>query len=259
MKTKYPILLAHGIVLKDFKRFKAFGKIEKVLKEEGYIVYTSLTDGFGTIENNASILKEQILEILTKHNVEKINIIAHSKGGLDSKYMIKELDMEDKVASLTTLSTPHKGSKIATNLLKLPKFMIKIIAWFINTFYKITGDKNPDCIKVAKQLSSVDSVENETINFSNKVYCQSYSSTMKKSKDDFVMGIPLIFSKYFEKGDTDGMVSKESSKFGEYKGDCIDDSISHSEIVDFMVKKKKKEKIYAFYKQICEDLAKRGF
>ena len=50
MKTKYPIILVHGIVLKDWSFFKAFGRIEKVLKEEGYTVYTSNTDGFGTIK-----------------------------------------------------------------------------------------------------------------------------------------------------------------------------------------------------------------
>lgn len=259
MKSKYPIILVHGIVVKDFKHFKAFGKIEKVLKEDGYVVYTSLTDGFGSIENNALMLKNQIEEILIKHNVNKVNLIAHSKGGLDSIYMIKELNMEDKVASLTTLSTPHKGSKIADNLLKLPKFIIKIIGFFLNTTYKIFGDKNPDCILVANQLSTINNIKDETFNFLSNVYCQSYSSTMKKSKDDFIMGIPLMFSKHFEKDDTDGMVSKNSSKFGEYKGDCINDSISHSEIVDFMVKKKKKQKIYAFYKQICEDLVKKGF
>ena len=38
MKTKYPIILAHGIILKDFKYFKAFGKIEKILRAEGFFM-----------------------------------------------------------------------------------------------------------------------------------------------------------------------------------------------------------------------------
>ena len=61
---KYPVILVHGIVIKDFLFIKAFGKIEKILKKEGYLVFTSKTDGFGSIENNASILKMQIEEIL---------------------------------------------------------------------------------------------------------------------------------------------------------------------------------------------------
>ena len=87
---------------------------------------------------------------------------------------------------------------------------------------------------------------------------QSYSSTLKRSRDDFVMGIPLQFSHFWGDKISDGLVSSESSKFGDYRGDCIDDSISHSEIVDFMANKKKKEKIYAFYLALCEDLARRG-
>lgn len=259
MKTKYPIILVHGIMIKDFKRFKAFGKIEKILKEQGFSVYSSKTDGFGTIENNALMLKEQILEILEKENVDKVNLICHSKGGLDSKYMIKELGMEEKVASLTTLCTPHKGSKIANKLLQMPKFIIKLIAFWLNLTYKMFGDKAPDSIEVAKQLSCIDSVESETISFSDKIYCQSFSSEMKKSTDDFVMGIPLIFSKFFEKDKTDGLVSAESSKFENYRGVCLDESVSHSEIVDFMVKKKKREKIHGFYINLCKELQEMGF
>ena len=91
MSTKYPIILVHGIMVKELKHFKAFGRIEKALKEDGFNVYTSLTDGFGSIENNASQLKRQIIRILEENKVDKVNLIAHSKGGLDSKYMIKKL------------------------------------------------------------------------------------------------------------------------------------------------------------------------
>ena len=56
MASRYPIILAHGIVIKDYKFFRAFGRIEKTLKNAGYDVYTSHTDGFGSIENNAAQL-----------------------------------------------------------------------------------------------------------------------------------------------------------------------------------------------------------
>lgn len=259
MKSKYPIVLVHGIMLKDFKFFKAFGKIEKALKEEGFCVVTSLTDGFGTIENNALQLQKQILNILDEYNVEKVNLIAHSKGGLDSKYLIKNLNMEDKIASLTTLATPHKGSKIADRLLDLPKWMIKIIEFWLNLIYKIFKDENPNCVEVAKELSSINNVEEETFNFSSIVYCQSYSTTLKRSRDDFIMGIPLVFSKRYEKMASDGMVSIESAKFANYKGDCMQDSISHSEIVGFSLSKKKRKKVIDFYIELCNDLVKKGY
>jgi hypothetical protein len=101
MKTKYPIILVHGIALKDFKFLKSFGEIDRILRIQGYSVYKAKTDGFGSIANNAMQLKEEIVKILEAEGVDKVNIIAHSKGGLDSKYMIENLGMEDYVASLT--------------------------------------------------------------------------------------------------------------------------------------------------------------
>lgn len=259
MICRYPIVLVHGIMLKDVKFFKAFGRIEKILKKSGYTVYTARTDGFGTTEGNAKQLKAEIEALLVKENAEKVNVVAHSKGGLDAKYMIQNLDMADRVASLTTLCTPHRGSQIATKLLTLPEFVKKFTAFWINLIYRIFGDKNPDSLAVCKQLQAVtdNNIELETL--SDKVYCQSYSSTLLKGRDDFIMGIPHFFSKRYEKSSTDGLVSVESAKFGEYRGDCVDGSVSHSEIAGFMVKKKKKEKIYAFYLRLAEELAQKGF
>lgn len=260
MKTKYPIILVHGIALKDFKFLKSFGEIDRILRIQGYSVYKAKIDGFGSILNNAMQLKEEIIKILEAEGVDKVNIIAHSKGGLDSKYMIKNLGMEDSVASLTTLCTPHKGSPIATNILKLPKFLTKFIAFWINFWYKLFGDKNPDSYQACLDLKRINSIEEEIINFSEKVYCQSYSTEMKKSKDDFIMGIPLMFSRYFEKDYiSDGIVPIDSTIFGDYKGNAFSESISHTEIVDFMVKKKKRDKIYMFYSVLCEELVNMGF
>ena len=260
VKTKYPIVLVHGIALKDTKFLKSFGEIDRILKIQGYTVYKANIDGFGSIESNAIELKEEILKILELENTDKVNIIAHSKGGLDSKYMILNLGMEMHVASLTTLCTPHKGSPIATNILKLPKFLTKFIAFWINFWYKLFGDKHPDAYQACMDLKRVDSIMEETLTFPSSVYCQSYSTEMKKSKDDFIMGIPLMFSHYFEKDViSDGVVPLDSTYFGEYKGNAFNESISHSEIVDFMVKKSKKDKIYMFYSALCEDLVNKGF
>src|SRR5262249_21527275 len=44
---------------------------------------------------------------------EAVHLIAHSMGGLDSRYMISRLGMADRVLSLTTIGTPHRGSPFA--------------------------------------------------------------------------------------------------------------------------------------------------
>ena len=140
--TKYPIILVHGLAIKQSKVIKAFGKIERVLQNNGYTVFVADIDAFGTIENNAEQLKAFVLSVLATTQKSKVNIIAHSKGGLDTKYMITSLDMEDKIATLTTLCTPHKGSIIASWIWKLPTWLKRYIAFWINSFYKSIGDKS---------------------------------------------------------------------------------------------------------------------
>ena len=255
---KYPVILVHGIAIKEKRYIHAFGRIAEKMREIGYDVYIANTDAFGTIENNAAQLKSFITKVMKATGAEKVNLIAHSKGGLDSKMMITNLDMEDKVASLTTLCTPHKGSIIASKIWGLPMPLKKIYAWCIDHFYRyVFGDKNPDSMTVCQELCHVDEGL-ETVGFSSKVYCQSYSSTLKSGKDCFIMALPMRLYKHFTGKENDGMVSVESAKFGEYKGDCLGESISHLQIIDLLAKPKSRDAIYDFYISICNDLSDMG-
>lgn len=259
MGTKYPVVLVHGIAAKQLRILNAFGKIGQELEKDGNKVYVADTDGFGSIENNAEQLKKYIERVKAESGAEKVNIIAHSKGGLDSKYMITKLGMEDSVASLTTLCTPHRGSIIASKIWLLPMPIKKIMAFFIDMFYCVfMGDKHPDSMRACEQLRSVDASE-ETLQFSYKVYCQSYSTSIEKIDDCFIMALPMKLQHHFEVMDNDGMVSEESAQFGYYKGKCLDIPISHVQIIDLFSKKSQKEQIYAFYKHVCYELSEMGY
>lgn len=258
MATKYPIILVHGVALKEKRHFRAFGKIQTELTRRGYEVYIADTDAFGTVESNSRQLKEYVEKILEKTGAKKVNLIGHSKGGLDSKEMILNLGMEEQVASLTTLCTPHKGSIIASGIWSLPMPIKKLYAWVIDTFYKyVLGDENPDSMTVCRELCHIDE-SIETIGFTGKVYCQSYSSTLKSGKDCFLMALPMKIYKHYTGLDNDGMVSGESSKFGNFRGDCLDESISHLQIVDLLAKPESRPDIYSFYESICRELAEKG-
>lgn len=257
-KTKYPVVLVHGMMLKDFKFYRAFRKISNYLAQCGVKVYVTNQDGVGSIKNNAGQLAEMVDIILANEHSSKVNVIAHSKGGVDIRYMIKAYHMEDKVASLTTLSTPHHGSKLSTNILKMPKWMAKVVAFWINLFYKIFGDKNPDIIALAEDLTDIKmEIFNKEIINSNKVYYQSYSADLDHKKN-FIMKIPHKISKYCENDKTDGVVSVESSKWGEYQGSITGD-FDHIKMVAAYGSKKELDEVKAFYLEIVKGLIEKGF
>jgi triacylglycerol lipase len=71
-----------------------------------------LVPATGTREERARELADRIQEAYPQG---KIHIIAHSMGGLDSRTLIARdhHGLAGRIASLTTLSTPHRGSPVA--------------------------------------------------------------------------------------------------------------------------------------------------
>ena len=128
------------------------GKNTKRLVRNGAVVYYGHQEAWGTIENNAEIIQKKINEILEENHCGKVNIIAHSKGGLDARYLISGLHMEDKVASLTTISTPHRGSELLNLLNRLPDGIYCFISSLFDRAYRQFGDKNPTAIMQANSF-----------------------------------------------------------------------------------------------------------
>jgi hypothetical protein len=68
---KYPIVLVHGIAIKEKKYLRAFGWIAEKMRDEGYEVYIANTDAFGTIENNAMQLRSMFSGFLRKREQKR--------------------------------------------------------------------------------------------------------------------------------------------------------------------------------------------
>lgn len=108
---RYPVVLVHG--QGGFDRIRIgrlygdyFNGVAKRLRRDGIQVLTTVTPPFGTIKERAALLKEQLLAT----GWEKMNLVCHSMGGLDSRYLVTHLGMADRIASITTVGTPHHGS-----------------------------------------------------------------------------------------------------------------------------------------------------
>jgi triacylglycerol lipase len=115
-----PIVLHHGLLgFPNLRagpiKFRYFRKIDRAFADRGHPVIVTRVHPTAGIETRARELKETILrqlEILGRRN-QKVVIVAHSLGGLDARYMIARLGMEDRVAALLTVTTPHRGSPYA--------------------------------------------------------------------------------------------------------------------------------------------------
>lgn len=115
---KRRVLLAHGLL--------GFDKIGPVhyfngvpdCFDKGCEFITPQVAPAGTIRERALQLQEAIQNSIPGNELKSgvgIHIVAHSMGGLDARYLISKrgLDCASWFASVTTISTPHRGTRLA--------------------------------------------------------------------------------------------------------------------------------------------------
>ena len=117
-------------------------------------LYYGNQEAWGTVEQNAADIRRRVLSILAETGSEKVNIIAHSKGGLDARYMISCLGMGAQVASLTTVSTPHRGSQVIDRLVKMPDGLYRALARAVDRVFARLGDTHPDFYTASREFTT---------------------------------------------------------------------------------------------------------
>jgi pimeloyl-ACP methyl ester carboxylesterase len=112
-----PYILQHGIAANQSTWEEATAPgVLRALDERG-VLHTRFSLGAGnggnaSVAANAIELNRQITAFLKPLKADKVHVIAHSKGGLDTQAM-QALAPEFTIMSLSTLSTPHLGSVAA--------------------------------------------------------------------------------------------------------------------------------------------------
>lgn len=111
--TKYPIVLAHGMSGFDdlFGVIHYFHGIPQSLEASGAQVYVTEVPQFNSTQARGEVLLAQIEEILAVSGAAKVNLIGHSHGGLDIRYVASVAP--ELVASVTTIGSPHGGAELA--------------------------------------------------------------------------------------------------------------------------------------------------
>lgn len=262
--TKYPILLVHGVFFRDSNFFNYWGRIPQTLENNGAKIYYGGQQSAASVEKSAEELTEKIRSVIAETNCEKVNIIAHSKGGLDSRYAISCLGADKYIASLTTVNTPHRGCQFAEYLLnKVPDSFRQGIADKYNKALKKLGDTNPDFLAAVNDLTASSCrALNEKCPDSPEVFYQSIGSKMKKAHNgQFPLNLSSMFVKMFD-GANDGLVSEKSMKWGE-KFTFLEPSgnrgISHGDVIDLNRENIKGFDVREFYVDVVHDLKDRGF
>lgn len=262
--TKYPILLVHGVFFRDSEILNYWGRIPRELEANGATIYYGNHNSAAAVRDSAVELEQRILELVKKTGCEKVNVIAHSKGGLDTRAAIALTEAGKYIASLTTINTPHRGCEFADYLLsKIPVEDQEEVARAYNLAAKKLGDDAPDFLSAVKDLTSEHCEQfNREIQDAPGIFYQSVGSKLNKSSAGrFPLNLSYHLVKYFD-GANDGLVGEKSFPWGEkftfltVKGRR---GISHGDVIDLNRENFKGFDVREFYVALVADLKKRGF
>ena len=263
-KTKYPILMVHGVFFRDFEHLNYWGRVPQELIDNGATIFYGEHNSAATVEKSGEELAKRIKEIKAQTGCEKVNVIAHSKGGLDMRYAISKCGAYEDVASLTTINTPHRGCEFADFLLdKIPEAQKQTVAKAYNAGAAALGDVDPDFIGAVTDLThKACEKRNEEVLDREEVYYQSVGSIQKKPLSGrFPLNMSYLLVKFFD-GRNDGLVGEKSFPWGsDFK--MLEPSgkrgISHGDMIDLNRENIKDFDVREFYVNLVEELRLKGF
>jgi triacylglycerol lipase len=252
LKLKHPIVLIHGLGARHrYGPVDYFFGIPSYLRQAGNRVFIPSLTPWHSIDHRAEQLKKQIEDEFGEE--EPVNLIGHSMGGLDARYLASRFDMGERIASITTLGTPNRGSflgDIAVGL--VPERAFQGLDRALGFFKQSSAG--------FRQLSvrHHDEKMRELLADNPKVAYFSATSAIPEPVRDF--SLPIFWVTHgllkAQEGDNDGMVSVESSKWGThictYRGDHygqIGQILGRSRGLDH----------YAMFDEIVRRLHREGF
>lgn len=252
-QLRHPIVLVHGLGARSYGPFDYFHGLRKSLEAAGNVVFTARLSSWHTIEFRAQQLREQIEAAFPD---SKVNILAHSMGGLDSRFLISRLGFSERIASLTTIGTPHRGTTISDIALGLVPETALGAADRVLTFLNINA-RSEAFLQLTRRYSTevLHSAlpDDPRVGYFSATSAIPAASLTRSSLPIFWASHGLMMK---HEGDNDGFVSVESAKWGThictYKGDHyaqIGQIMGYSRGLDYL----------AFYEEILTRLRSEGF
>lgn len=263
-KTRYPLLLVHGVFFRDYRYLNYWGRVPRELQKNGATIYYGEQQSADTVDDCGAELAERIRRIVSESGCEKVNIIAHSKGGLDSRAAISHFGAAKYVATLTTINTPHRGCIFAEYLLKkIPEKVRETLAETYNETLKKLGDHSPDFLGAVTDLTESDCIaRNEVTPDAPGVLYESVMSYCQNAKGgQFPLNVSYPLVRHFD-GKNDGLVSVASAQWGS-RFTLVEPNgrrgISHADVVDLNRENIQGFDVREFYVSLVADLKQRGY
>jgi triacylglycerol lipase len=191
-RLRYPVVLAHGV----------FGFDEIALAGTRHQYFRNIASRLDTAQFHAlrvppvasvTARADKLVALVRNLPGKRLNVIAHSMGGLDARLAITRLGLSERVASLTTIGSPHFGTPLAN--LRISKTLAGHLA--------ALRDLTPEAL---------DRFNREVPDSPGVAYCSVVASSALRHTNPLLWPGHLYLS--HAAGPNDGLVPRESMRWG---------------------------------------------
>lgn len=124
--TPMPVVIAPGFM--GWNRLPLFDRyletIAAGLEADGRVVVVVQSPAIASSAVRAEALVRAIDQARATTGAERVVILAHSQGGLDTRLALQDDAVRARVGAVATLATPHQGTPVASWGARLPGFLI---------------------------------------------------------------------------------------------------------------------------------------
>jgi triacylglycerol lipase len=234
--TRYPVVLMHGMAGTDqfIGVLDYFYGIEDDLTPRGVELVIGTVDPFQSTAVRAVDWAVMLDETAAEGHHRGFNLVGHSQGGLDARYVASQLDPLGRIRSITTIGTPHRGTAVSdasAGVLedaRITAFVIDAMFDGLALFYGLNSDQ--DIVAQMSQFSTasmaqfnLDNTDREDVVYASwaGVTCGAFQFGCQRNNAGEVVS-PLfstsrILVSWFE-GESDGLVSVDSAAWGTVRG-----------------------------------------
>lgn len=213
MRERPALVVAHGMyggrLLVPHLYFRG---VEARLRQSGYDVLLPHVPAADTVEVRARSLIEQVARWPERQG-RRVAVLAHSMGGLDMRYAISKLNGDELVSSLLTIGTPHRGSPVASLLLRAAQAIHLDRALESVPLALLRG--TPRCA-ACLTLEACDAFNDDVRDSDDVAYLSVGGDRgVARTSPELMATYAFVSSK---EGPNDGLVSVRSASWGYYAG-----------------------------------------
>lgn len=247
---RFPVVFCHGMLAMSMLRMQIpedsnyFSHLRSFFRERGVPVLYPNVEPTGGVCARAEQLRDQI----RRWTDEPINLIAHSMGGLDARCLISRLGMADRVRSLTTVATPHRGSALADWFCQNFRHRVPLLLTLEALGVNVDGFR--DCRRDACGEFNSHTPDAPGVRYF------SFSATVTSDRISPLLRRGWSVLSALE-GPNDGLVSLASARWGEEVGTLHVDHFAQTPDGLFLREGESFDAL-GFYARVVEDLARRG-